>query len=195
MILLVGFERFGKISQNNSEIIVRKFPNTINHLSIQKKILPVIWKKSIELYTKILSSLGSFPDFVLLLGIHSGKKVFIERFGWNLAYGIDNNYRFKFGFIKFGKPIRIVTSINLKNLYRLNKKKKIFSISSYPGFYLCNFIYYWALFLAKKKYPVLFVHIPQSGNLDEQLMLIKEIIKVIFEWRLIQNFKKLKVKR
>jgi len=193
MILLIGFERFGKIFQNKSESIVKKFPNTINKCSIQKYTLPVSWKKSIEIYTNILNSLSSVPDFVILLGTHSGKEIFIERFGWNLAFGIDNNNRFKFGFIKLGKPIRIITTINLKKLYNLNKKKKIFLISSNPGFYLCNFIYYWALLLSKKNYPVLFIHIPQSGNLDEQIIIIKEIINIIFKWCLIQDFEKLKV--
>jgi len=179
MILLVGFEKFGKFSQNLSKEVVKFFPDNLNKTSIMKIILPVSWDNSIICFKEILNSLESFPDLIFILGIHTRKKVQIERYAWNWAFGIDELYKFKIGFIKFTRPFRAKTVFNLNRLVKFNTKQNFLSISHNPGFFLCNYIYYWALVLSKEKFPVLFMHIPQNGNRKDLICLTENLVKQI----------------
>ncbi|KKN09965.1 hypothetical protein LCGC14_1041300 [marine sediment metagenome] len=45
----------------------------------------------------------------MLLGIHTGSNLHLEKFSWNLKYGIDNENNFKLGIIKYFFPFRIKT--------------------------------------------------------------------------------------
>ncbi|MFW9771240.1 MAG: hypothetical protein ACFFFB_01705 [Candidatus Heimdallarchaeota archaeon] len=175
MILLIGFEKFGQYSQNPSEQIVRSFPDKIQNQVFIKKILPVSWKRCITIYRDLIRTRKC--SLVILTGVYTGKTILIEKFGWNLAFGLDNYHQFKLGFIRLPKPIRLKSIINLVDLFNHLPDQNNILISSYAGSYLCNFLYYWALFLAQKNYPVIFIHIPAKSNLE----IIKERISQIIE--------------
>ncbi|MFX1587122.1 MAG: hypothetical protein ACFFC1_03115, partial [Promethearchaeota archaeon] len=55
MIILTGFEKFGKYPLNISEKIVRNFPENFEGFLFTKKVLPVSWKGSIKDYKRILN--------------------------------------------------------------------------------------------------------------------------------------------
>ena len=57
-------------------------------------------------------------------------------------------------------------------------------ISNFPGFYLCNYIYFWALYLSKNNYPAMFIHIPSNGEKDDHTNKIKLLLRAIIELEL-----------
>jgi len=177
MILLTGFAKFGRFTRNLSEQLVRSFPDKVQNQVLEKKVLPVSWKESIKIYGDIIRKIRY--KLVILTGIYSGKKMLIERFGWNFAFGIDNYHNFKFSFIRLLRPIRLKTIINVSKIFNRLQELDNISISSYPGTYICNFLYYWALYLAKGIYPVIFLHIPARGNLETMKKGVYEIIRNI----------------
>jgi pyrrolidone-carboxylate peptidase len=164
---------------------VKKLSLKSERFSPVKKILPVSWKDSIFSYKKLLSESVFKPELVILLGIHSSKKYHLEKFGWNFKIGIDIENNFKFGPIKVYSPPLIKTKLNLKNIYQAIKEKTNISISSFAGLYLCNYLYYWALHLSNKEYPVVFIHIPSRGLISECInkvdMVLNAIIKTHFK--------------
>ena len=180
-ILLTGFEKFDNISSNLSGEIVRYFDDKFQQYFIEKIILPVSWKRSVELYLKFLKSIKLKPNLVILMGIHSKKRIYLERLSLNWGFGKDMDGFYKMGFINMKKPLKFNTTLNIKEIYKILKNSLRLSISYYPGFYLCNYIYYWALDISKNEYPVIFIHIPRKGKLEDYLSYIKKIIEEILK--------------
>ncbi|MFX0026579.1 MAG: hypothetical protein ACFE8M_09180 [Candidatus Hermodarchaeota archaeon] len=179
MIILTGFEKFGEYPLNISKEIVRNFPKSFEGFLFTKKVLPVSWKRSIKDYKKILYILKSDPRLVILTGVYSGKKILIERYGWNLTFGLDNENKFRVGIAKFNKFLRLKNILNLKKIISSIKNTKNISLSSYAGLFVCNYIYYLALLLAKGNYPVIFIHLPTKGNINSIKKKFYNIVKVI----------------
>ena len=178
-ILLTGFEKYDKYSSNLSGEIVRSFEDKFHHYSIKKIILPVSWKRSVESYIEFFKLTKVKPHLVILMGIHSKKRIYLEKLSLNWVFGKDMDGFYKMGFINRKKPLKIKTILNIKKIYKALKFSISLSISYFPGFYLCNYIYYWALDISKNKYPVVFIHIPRKGKLEDYLSYIKKIIEEI----------------
>jgi pyrrolidone-carboxylate peptidase len=185
LIILTGYAPYGKYKSNLSSEIAEEFSFKNDNFTLKKEIIPVSWKRSIDSYKNLLLKLRSKPELVVLLGIHSSKKYHLERFGWNFKIGEDIERKFKIGFIKYWYPLRIKTTLNLNKTYSYIKDKSKISISNYAGSYLCNYLYYWALYISNREYPVIFIHIPDKGNVSECVkkvrMIIKAIIKINFK--------------
>ena len=181
MIILTGFERYGKYSYNLSSEIVRNFKEKLDDYLIKKVILPVAWKKSINLYKEILLRIEKDPKLVILLGIYSNNSISIEKIAWNFAIGNDIENKVKFGLIRLCSKLYIKTGLDLKKIYSILRDKIKIQISNYPGLYLCNYLYYWALYLSNKRYPVIFIHIPYNGKLNRHIQIIETIIKLIIK--------------
>jgi pyrrolidone-carboxylate peptidase len=181
MIILAGFERYGRYSYNLSSEIVRNFKEKLDDYIIKKVFLPVAWKKCINLYKDILLRIENNPKLVILLGIFSNNSISIEKIAWNFAVGNDIENRVKFGLIKAYSKLYIKTGLDLKKIYSLLRNKIKIQISYYPGLYLCNYLYYWALYLSNKRYPVIFIHIPHNGKLNRYIQIIEIIMKLIIK--------------
>lgn len=179
MIILTGFGPYGKYTTNLSSEIVKKLIIKNHEFQIIRKVLPVSWKESINTYTNLLSKQKLAPKLVVLLGIHSCEKIHLEKYGWNFKIGDDIEHKFKFGPIKIFFSFLIKTKINLDEIYSNLKDKRKISISFFPGFYLCNYLYYWALYYSKKEYPVIFIHVPEKGNVYEITKKIEMILNTI----------------
>ncbi len=113
------------------------------------------------------------------MGIHSKKRIYLEKVSLNWVFGKDVDGFYKMGFINIKKSLKFNTILNIKEIYKALKYSLRLSISYFPGFYLCNYIYYWALDISKDKYPVIFIHIPGKGKLEDYLSYIKRIIEEI----------------
>lgn len=181
MIIITGFGPYGKFSTNLSGEIIKEISLETEKFSLVKKIIPVSWKESIFSYRKLLSESAFKPELVILLGIHSSKYLHLERFGWNFKIGSDIENKFKFGPIKIFSPPLIKTILNLNNIYHAISEKKNVSISSFGGLYLCNYLYYWALYLSNKEYPVIFIHVPNRGIILEHIKKVNRILKAIIK--------------
>ena len=66
-ILLTGFEKFDKLSSNLLGDIVRNFDDKFQQYSIEKIILPVSWKRSVESYLEFFKSIKVAPYLVILI--------------------------------------------------------------------------------------------------------------------------------
>jgi pyrrolidone-carboxylate peptidase len=181
LIILTGFEPYGKSTFNLSGEIVKKLELSNVDFPVVKKVLPVIWDLSLISFKKVLTQNTSDQKIVILLGIHESKKFNIEKFGWNFAFGKDNIGKFKLGLIRYNSPFILKTKLNVNKIYsylQFREKQKI-TTSIYPGLYLCNYIYYWALKLSEKKYPVVFIHIPYKIELNIGINIMEKLIKTI----------------
>ena len=187
MIILTGFDSYGKYTINFSSEVVREFPFEYRGFQIVKKIIPVSWSQSIIIYKKLLSKIDKKPNLVILSGIHSGNKILLEKLGWNFKIGDDVEKKYLFGPIKMWSSPWNKSPLNFKKIYsRLDYKTGI-SISYFPGFYLCNYLYFWALYLSKKQYPVIFIHIPDTGDRSEIVNRFKKIVGIITELYLMRD--------
>jgi len=177
LIILTGFGPYGKNTTNISSEIVKKLELTNLDFTVIKKVLPVSWDSGLYSLRKLLNQVKSKPKLVILLGIHESKKLNIEKYAWNFVFGKDVKNRFKFGLIRFKSPFILRTILNIDKSYlRLHNKVKI-SISNYPGIYLCNYIYYWALVISEQKYPVIFIHIPHKIEINTGTKVIEKLIE------------------
>lgn len=179
MIILTGFGPYNNYRENISNKIVNVLDNTDINIQIRKQILPVSWNSSVRQYKEILNQLSSTPDFVILLGIHSSKHYCLENIAWNFAFGKDIDNRIKFGIIRNKLNIWLKTNLDVEQIYSLLRKRINIKLSNFPGFYLCNYIYYWALSLSNNHYPVLFIHIPHRENISKSIEVISKLIKTI----------------
>lgn len=134
MIICTGFGKFGQFNENISELMIKSLPNIIQDIPLIKKVLPVSWRFSSEVYKTLLAGIRVNPELVIMTGVYSGKKILIERFVWNLAVGLDNLNKYKFGFIKLTEYLRRKPNIDFKKLISVINKPNKISLSSYPGF-------------------------------------------------------------
>ena len=180
MIILTGFGPYGKNTTNLSSEIVLKLELSNIDFPVLKKVFPVSWASSLNSLRNLLTHVASNPKLVILLGIHESKEFHIEKCGYNFVFGKDIKNKFKFGLIRYKFPLILRTVLNIDKSYSYLHDKVKISISNYPGIYLCNYIYYWALLLSEQKYPVIFIHIPHKIKLDTGIKVIKRLIQRIF---------------
>ncbi len=180
MIILTGFGPYGKNTTNLSSEIVLKLELSNVDFPVLKKVFPVSWVSSLNSLRNLLTHVTSNPELVILLGIHESKEFHIEKCAWNFVFGKDIKNKFRFGLIRYKSPFILRTVLNIDKSYSYRHDKVKISISNYPGMYLCNYIYYWALLLSKRKYPVIFIHIPHKIKLDTGIKVIKRLIQTIF---------------
>ncbi len=180
-LILTGFGPYGYFSTNLSSEIVKKFSIEDKYFSIVKNIIPVSWKRSIRTYKELILKLISKPLLVILLGIHSSNKIHLERLGWNFKIGKDIDSKFKFGPVKVYSRPWIKTLLNLNKIYSVIEYKTNISISHFAGYYLCNYLYYWALHLSNKEYPVIFIHVPDKGDVSKHVKKVETISRAIIK--------------
>ncbi|MHA2035038.1 MAG: pyroglutamyl-peptidase I family protein [Promethearchaeota archaeon] len=189
MIILTGFGPYGKNKTNLSGQIVEKLDLSNLDFPVKKKVFPVIWNTSLRSLKNIITQDISNLKLIILLGIHESKRFNIEKFGWNIVFGKDIKGKFKFGLIQYNTPFLLKTTLNVNKFYSKLQLKEIkqISFSNYPGIYLCNYLYYWALLLSEKKYPVVFIHIPYKIELNTGVKVIENLIKAIISTHLDMN--------
>lgn len=187
-LIITGFGPFGNFSTNSSGEIVKLFSIEDKRFSIVKKILPVSWKNSLRTYREQLLDVKLKPLLVILLGIHSSNTIHIEYMAWNFKIGKDVDSKVKFGPIKFNFYPWIKTILNLKKVYSVIEDKTNVSISYFAGYYLCNYLYYWALHLSNEEYPVIFIHVPNKGDISK---LVRKV--VIISRAIIKTYLKLEL--
>ncbi|MFX1503361.1 MAG: hypothetical protein ACFFDH_20530 [Promethearchaeota archaeon] len=178
-LILTGFGTYNNFPVNLSSEVIKGFSIENEGLSIVKEIIPVSWKRSLKIFKDIFLKLSSHPLAIILLGIHLSNKFHLEKIGWNFKMGKDIDNKYKFGPIKYSFCPWIKTTLNIEKVYSILKNKINISISYFAGYYLCNYLYYWALYLSKKAYPVIFIHIPNKGNLIELIEKVKIIVRLI----------------
>ena len=162
-IALTGFTAFSTHSLNPTEILVNKYKDISD---INAEVVPVSYSKSAECANRIEGKV------LLMMGLSAGRKeISLEKFAWNerKASIPDND-----GVIYKGDKIeedgeeRLETEIDIVEIERRLKEEGIpVYISTDPGRYVCNNIYYTALY--SRKEPSLFVHFPETRDMSEEM--------------------------
>ncbi|ATH07212.1 hypothetical protein BIY24_04450 [Halobacteriovorax marinus] len=160
-ILVTGFEPFGDISSNCTQMIVDKFKS---ESLVDTLILPVVTTKCFTVLETFLA--GKEYDFIILLGQASKRdRISIERVALNvLDFPIADN---EGNLIAHKKIIEnasdgIFTGLPLEELQRTCKEKSIQAeVSNSAGTYICNEIFFRTLFkFRNSRTKVGFIHLP-----------------------------------
>lgn len=169
-IILTGFGVFAANTVNPTEIIV----NALSHDDgISSYILPVV-------YDRCADAIGNTDGNIYLhLGLASSRNVItVEKYAYNekRASSADND-----GILFSGEKIRddgpdtLTTPFDAESIVNALVSRGIESrISSDPGRYVCNNIYYHSLLRGRK---ALFVHLPPFEKLAEERAL--EAVKAV----------------
>ncbi len=192
-ILVTAFEPFGGNVLNSSWEVAKLLPDHIGSLVIVKEMLPVDFVSAGEK----LRSLIEFHSPYVVLSLGQSSKyagLSIERVALNLMDSVKpDNY----GHIPANEPIHsdgdtaYMTTFPVRLLAdACNRKGIAAKVSNSAGTFVCNRVYYEALYsVAKGLFPIkaLFVHLPyiteqeKSPSMDKELLSegIAEIIKEI----------------
>lgn len=164
VVLVTGFEPFGDIADNPSELIARALDgNRIAGARIVGRVLPVSLTRIGSAVRDALRA--TRPDLVLALGVARGTRAIrIERRAVNRAdFDIPDNEGATVtgaALDPAGPPSR-TTKLPLKRLARAVRQAHIAARHSHDaGAYLCNAGYYALL---GRRTPCVFLHLPPLG--------------------------------
>lgn len=176
-ILVSGFEPFGEIAENPSQVVVAHLPT---HIDIVKAILPVRYT-ALETQMQCLIAAHQ-PRFWLMLGVASGRVgIQLERLAVNLddAAMADND-----GVVRQGQPIVLdgplayASALPLDAFYGELKRRAIpVAYSNHAGTYLCNHAFYYGRYLGVVACG--FVHLPSIG-LQSPAMPLTQMIEAVW---------------
>lgn len=181
-ILVTAFEPFGDNVLNSSWEVAKLLPDSIGGLVIVKEFLPVDFMRAGE---KICSLMGFHsPDVVVSLGQSSKYDgLSIERVALNL---MDSTKPDNAGNVPTNEPIHsdgdtaYLTTLPVRLLTdACNRKGIAAKVSNSAGTFVCNRVYYEALYTIEKRHlPVkaLFVHLPYIPEQEKSPSMGKEIL-------------------
>lgn len=172
-ILITGFEPFGDIKINPSQVIVDSLaasaktdPNT----DLTAVVLPTEYDRAGAEIARLIRE--HTPDIVLCLGVSARRQgLHLERVALNLddAHLPDNA-----GDHRDGQPIlddappAYFSTLPLKDIHTALKERQVpATISNHAGAYVCNHVYYLALHtLQQMQSDALcgFIHVPLPGD-------------------------------
>ncbi|HKM29480.1 MAG TPA: hypothetical protein VJZ51_01820 [Bacilli bacterium] len=189
-ITITAFEPFGIIPTNSSLEVLKALPEE----NITKLILPVSYQKCDQAIKSLL--LEGQPDFLLLLGQAQNRRVVsLEQIAINLINTPtpDNDGKaYLEASIKDDGADGYFNTIDSTNIINLLAPKHPLSLSYSAGVYVCNYIFYLALYYVKKfnlTTKVGFIHFPLYKNqtndnsetlpLDTMVAATKDIIDLL----------------
>ncbi|HEY9786259.1 MAG TPA: pyroglutamyl-peptidase I [Candidatus Obscuribacterales bacterium] len=172
-ILITGFDAFDKHRSNPSELLVGTLSETLTEkgkdsVIIETLVLPTCCNKAWSKLRRRLNSANGDYSTIIMTGLaHTRTKLSLERFALNIRdYRVKDNGGHQFDDVKIERrgPDALRTIAPLAVLKAaLNRKGFPCDISNHAGTFICNEIYYRALFhqlQVGSDAPVLFVHIP-----------------------------------
>lgn len=165
-ILITAFEPFGGDLSNPTMEVLNALPNTLNNNTIFKLILPTVFDESINRLNRTLDELQ--PDIIISLGLSANSSTLtLERIALNLDDArIPDNTGFQPSerTIFEDGPLALKSSLPLNSIYKKLIENKIPVITSTSaGTYVCNHVFYGALYYCQNYLPKSitgFIHIP-----------------------------------
>ena len=174
-ILITSFEPFGGAVTNITQDILSALPSNIGKAEVIKQCLPVSFERAPIALREIITEHN--PDMLLLLGqCPNGENIRLERFAMNMmdSQRADNDgYCPSEEQIYPDAPLAYRTPMDIKTIaHDLQEEKLPVVVSSSAGLYVCNRVYYEALYLQQN---ALFVHVPKGYDVDIAILLISEL--------------------
>ncbi|OQS00014.1 peptidase C15, pyroglutamyl peptidase I [Thraustotheca clavata] len=186
-IILTGFGKFGNIVENPTTKLAEQLKDDSNATVVH--ILEVSaegLQETLRPYWEEAENSGNDTIFVHM-GVNNGAtEINLEQFGYNVA---DFRIPDERGWEPDNEPIvldgpdNIMTTLPLESFVeKLGVNTKI---STDPGRYICNYVYYKSLTMTSKhdNQHALFVHVPMFEVLgqDEQLKIIKQLLVLLHQ--------------
>lgn len=176
-ILVTGFGPFLKNGANPSEYVAKRLEGN----GVVSLVLPVSYERSGELLMDAIRE--EQPDLIVSFGLAASREDFsLEERAYNemkaAAADVD-------GVSKDGEPIAFFgassfeTKIDLPRLQKeLETKGHHAVISTDPGRYCCNEVYYLCL---RSGLPSLFVHLPglKKASPEEDALFAKDLLSIL----------------
>jgi pyroglutamyl-peptidase len=164
-ILVTGFNAFGPVRINPSELIVRSLAEKAwSDVAVVTELLPTEYVRSTRQMKLLLRR--ERPDAVLCLGVATGRRdICLERIALNLDDEplADNAgvVRLDHKIVQAGPPLYRST-LPLWHLLNALQRRRIRSrISNHAGTYLCNHIFFVVRHETRRKaIPAGFIHLP-----------------------------------
>jgi pyroglutamyl-peptidase len=182
-LLVTGFERFGEHAMNPSEAVVRALePGR----ALRTAVLPVAFRRAASRLQQLLAA--SPPRAVLLLGLHGGSEIRLERLARNRdeadAADEDGEARPKQAIAASG-PDGYPSTLPLADLAReLSSRSLPWAWSDDAGGFLCNHVFYRARAWVEQaglQIPCGFIHLPplEALPLPRQLEAVTSCLALI----------------
>ncbi|KAJ0397263.1 hypothetical protein ATCC90586_008868 [Pythium insidiosum] len=194
-VYLTGFGKFGDILENPTTFLVQKLADDEN--VTEAKVLEVSAEGSLEMLAPLRAKAEASgrPCIFLHLGVNAGSTQFaLERIGYNVAdFRIpdERGWVAKQEVIASGEAESLSTQLPLDDmLEKLKGHTDLVDISTDPGRYICNFVFFHSLKWAKDtmateggatQHHALFVHVPQFSviPLEDQAAFIRQVIQLV----------------
>jgi len=159
-LLLTGFEKFGDLPLNPSELVVQALKGQALHVAVLPTVYDEAGKRIVQLIDRYL------PEAVLMTGVAEKRtEINLERFALNVddAEKPDNSGAQRAGLhIDPEGPTARRTKVRLAPIRdALLAKGMPAVISNHAGVFVCNHTYYCAL---ARRTPALFVHLPMVSD-------------------------------
>ena len=177
LILITAFEPFGGAENNITQSVLSLLPDSVADWAIEKVCLPVSFKRAPIMLREAIATYS--PDLVIMLGqCPTGENIRLERFAINM---MDSSKADNDGYIPNEEtiyphqPLALQTSLPIKELVGFcTDNVQSVQVSHSAGLYVCNRVYYEALYLQQN---ALFVHIPKNFDIKIAITVIKNIIQ------------------
>ena len=174
-ILITAFEPFGDSLTNITQDVLSALPCNIGKAEVIKHCLPVSFQRAPIALKELISA--HQPDTILLLGqCPAGENIRLERFALNMmdSHKADNDgYCPSEEQIYPDAPLAYRTAFHIKTIANhLQEKQLPVAISNSAGLYVCNRVYYEALYLQQK---AIFIHIPKNFPTEQAAHIIAAI--------------------
>jgi pyroglutamyl-peptidase len=161
-LLVTGFERFGAHRRNPSEAVVRELATDAE---LRTAVLPVAFRRAASRLRQLLQE--STPRAVVLLGLHGGGEIRLERIARNRdeadAADEDGEARANQAIAASG-PASYPSTLPLEDLAReLSRRSLPWAWSEDAGGFLCNHVFYRARAWVEQaglQVPCGFIHLP-----------------------------------
>jgi len=178
-ILLTAFEPFGTSTTNITQEVIKTLPEQIGEYLLHKLVLPVSFQRAPKVLCEAIERVK--PDFVVMLGqCKDSDSIRLERYAHNLMdshMGDNDGYCPKEEVIHPDAPTALTANTPYplhEYLDKCTTAELPVTISSSAGLYVCNRVYYEALFQNAK---ALFIHIPKNMDIHIAEKSILQILK------------------
>ena len=168
-ILITAFEPFGGAETNITQSVLSLLPDSVADWAIEKVCLPVSFKRAPIVLREAIATYS--PDLVIMLGqCPVGENIRLERFAINMmdsTKGDNDGYIPNEETTYADQPLALQTPLQIKELERFcTDNVQPVQVSNSAGLYVCNRVYYEALYLHQR---AIFVHVPK--NIEEKTAL------------------------
>jgi len=183
-VLVTGFDAFGPWQENSSAAVATALASEPD---IRAEVLPVAYARAEERLTGLLSEVA--PRAVLMLGVHPGDEIRLERVALNLdeqgEADVDGAVR-RGERIRGEAPVAYWSTLPLREMAAaLDALGLRWSWSSHAGGFLCNHVFYVArheLNERRSADPCGFVHLPSFATIpfEAQLIAVRACVDALF---------------